>query len=861
MLLAMMLGTTSVVMADDTYLDTFAPAVYSNNQGTLSFSADWSEAGDDGDPSAGTIRIDSDELLFEAIKSKEGVSRTLDLSLASGKKVILSFDYIPNSTSSDKLTLSLYDGNSDVAIADFSGSTADTYTYELDPIYIRSDAKISFTNESQYPWDSISSIRIDNVRFLVTEDTDGDGVDDSDDIDDDNDGILDSVEIQGRTPCPHGFFQVLDGELNILDVPTATYIPIGTDQVEYNALAYNKTDGKLYGVMKLDDSANNLLKNDIVTIDRYTGELTKVFSADDPNDPGQNVFAGDIYNNVFYFKYGTETLKIYDIETGIISSLPLVDANGDPVTVKVGDLSVKENSSDGRKYAYGSVDPNKGSGSDQTLYRIDLATGEVTTAAYIMPGGTSYNTGSNFFANGDVLYINNNGSGGGTYRINNYEAMSSVTATLVSNTPGAAKNDGASCADANQDPVDTDGDGIPDYKDLDSDNDGIPDNVEAQSTSGYKAPSGSGSNMIDADGDGLDDNYDSNTSGVNNSQGLLPPDRDGDEIADFIDNDSDNDGYTDCEEGQPQPTCPVNAVNVGSNGLVDWADTANDDYTSPAGTVTKPSDDLQNETGDTAEIAYREFLCGKGLTMLTAYQWKLISIPCDTGNNEVQDIFSGLGTYDTNYVLYKQTGDDNYEVNGTVGSSHKNTNKTKLDPNATLEQGISYWIVTDQDRNVTIDVSKGGFSPTPITSASNLAGINDPDFDETYLRYLPNNDMNNPGWVKKFMAGNPFPYAFDIKKLYFSHDPAGGNDYKPMGDSTYDPYINPTFYKHDSADTSDKNVTNGGGYEAVNAGTPGFDNGGIKAMEGFFLKLPEVSGDTADNYFAYPLIMKNGSGN
>jgi len=50
------------------------------------------------------------------------------------------------------------------------------------------------------------------------------------------------------------------------------------------------------------------------------------------------------------------------------------------------------------------------------------------------------------------------------------------------------------------------------------------------------------------------------------------------------------------------------------------------------------------------------------------------------------------------------------------------------------------------------------------------------------------------------------------------------------------------------------------GYEAVNAGTPGFDGGGIKAMEGFFIKIEDNDTDET-NSFAYPLIMKNGNGN
>ncbi|WP_412559740.1 LamG-like jellyroll fold domain-containing protein [Winogradskyella sp. MIT101101] len=54
---------------------------------------------------------------------------------------------------------------------------------------------------------------------------------------------------------------------------------------------------------------------------------------------------------------------------------------------------------------------------------------------------------------------------------------------------------------------DTDNDGLPDYFDIDSDDDGIPDNVEAQPSLGYVGPSGTGSGITDIDQNGIDDNF------------------------------------------------------------------------------------------------------------------------------------------------------------------------------------------------------------------------------------------------------------------------------------------------------------------------------------------------------------------
>ena len=204
--------------------------------------------------------------------------------------------------------------------------------------------------------------------------------------------------------------------------------------------------------------------------------------------------------------------------------------------------------------------------------------------------------------------------------------------------------------------------------------------------------------------------------------------------------------------------------------------------------------------------------------------------------------------------MYKQTATtDNYEVN----ASHKNTDKTKLIAGDTLEQGISYWIIVDdndaQQKTVTIDKTLSGLAPTGTQDAnSSDVNISDPDFMQVAKMQLPNNKMEKGGESKKYMAGNPFPYAFDLSNLYFKHYTASSNTFYPMGDTANNgAYINATVYKHDSSETGPST-----GYEAVTPSTPGF-NAPIQPMEGFFIKLKKENTDNGINTFAYPLTYGN----
>ncbi len=111
--------------------------------------------------------------------------------------------------------------------------------------------------------------------------------------------------------------------------------------------------------------------------------------------------------------------------------------------------------------------------------------------------------------------------------------------------------------------------------DIDSDNDGIPDNVEGLSTLGYILPA-----TVDTDADGIDDNYD-DFSGFG-GDGIHPYDKDGDTIPDYLDPDTDSDGLIDRVEGNdldfnglPDDSVTLTGADTDDDGLDDRFDNNN----------------------------------------------------------------------------------------------------------------------------------------------------------------------------------------------------------------------------------------------------------------------------------------------
>jgi len=153
--------------------------------------------------------------------------------------------------------------------------------------------------------------------------------------------------------------------------------------------------------------------------------------------------------------------------------------------------------------------------------------------------------------------------------------------------------------------TDNDGDGYPNYLDIDSDNDGIVDNIEAQSTPGYIKPSGIDKNQngiddaydpaqggisivpVDTDGDGIPDFLDVDSDGDGVPDYIEGHDLNADGKPDYVSigKDSDGDGLDDGFDTFVNVCTPSDNVlasnaamqDFDGDGMKDWRDENDDD--------------------------------------------------------------------------------------------------------------------------------------------------------------------------------------------------------------------------------------------------------------------------------------------
>ncbi len=398
-------------------------------------------------------------------------------------------------------------------------------------------------------------------------DTDGDGVCNAGDLDDDNDGIPDAIE---GTVDTDG-----DGIPNSLDLDSDNdgvpdIVEAGGTDTNGDGLidTFTDTDG--------DGQDDNVT---LTAIDTDNDGVPNYLDLDSDNDGTPDVVenggADTDGNGVLDAFVDTDNDGLSDVVDGNNGGTALVVANSDSDTVpnyldldsdNDGIADVVENggadvNGDGLLDAF--VDADGDGFSDVVDTDNNLTPAVNDGIGTTLPNGDTDKDG---VPNALDLDSDNDGivdaiEAGGTDSDGNGEldAFADADGNGFSNVVDEA-NGGTALVNPN-----TDGDAVPNYLDIDSDGDGIVDNIEAQTTAGYVAPSGT-----DTDNDGIDDNYDVDCTPCGSITGvaIVPNNHDGTDEPDYLDLDSDNDGETDLLEGH----------DTNGNGIIDGGETA------PAGT-------------------------------------------------------------------------------------------------------------------------------------------------------------------------------------------------------------------------------------------------------------------------------------
>ncbi|WOH37806.1 putative Ig domain-containing protein [Thalassotalea fonticola] len=223
-------------------------------------------------------------------------------------------------------------------------------------------------------------------------------------------------------------------------------------------------------------------------------------------------------------------------------------------------------------------------------------------------------------------------------------------------------------------PLDSDNDGISDFRDIDSDNDSINDIDTTVWSTLDENNDGQIDSSVDNDGDGIDDAQDMlpeqhGTAKNNNDQDVdgIPDteegvaDTDGDGVPNYLDTDSDNDGIPDSDEG---------TTDTDGDGEADYIDTDSDNDGIP---------DVEEGTTDTDDDGNADY------------------IDTDSDNDGIPDVDEGTNDTDGDGDAdYTDTDSDNDGIPDVDEGS-----------NDTDGDGEADYIDTDSDNDGIPDVDEG----------------------------------------------------------------------------------------------------------------------------------------------------------
>lgn len=640
-------------------------------------------------------------------------------------------------------------GNAIVII--FTGPSGNTRTAEVDPtlvINVEGQAIVCSSNVAHQDTDSDGE---DDFRDFagVAVDTDGDGVPDATDIDDDNDGILDVDEGESTDTDGDGIPNSLDLDSDndgIFDIIEAGGVDTDEDgEVDVatdtdgdgwantfdsdnggTALANPDTDGDgLNNFLDLDSDGDGVV--DLIESQATTGTPIVPTGTDTDGDGIDNAFdddnGGTPTDPVDTESDGTpDYLDIDSDDDGFLDVLEAWDTDGDGIA---------------------NVVPT---GGDSDIDGLDNAFDDV-----IGPNSTT-----NTYNNEDALDFPDVTTSGLTserdWREDN-EVDSDGDGQINSED---IDDDDDGILDVDEGNEDFDNDGIPNSLDLDSDNDGIPDIIEAGGVD--SDDDGRVDDNTDTDNDGWADTFDSDNGGT----ALAEPDTDADGRDNYVDIDSDGDGIVDLIESQATTVSPT--VPSGTDDDLDGLDDAFDTddggspTTSPVDTDTDSTPDYLdlNSDNDSFSDAQEGWDTDGDLTADT------VPSGTDTDDDGLDDAYDDVvGPNSTTNSTNSQTAFAFPDVT-TVGDSERDwreSNATDTD-----FDGIPDNTDIDDDNDGILDTDESGDTDGDgIDDSLDLDSDNDgiPDIIEAGGvdanndgRVDDDTDTDNDGWADTFDSDN-----------------------------------------------------------------------------------------------------------
>ena len=387
-----------------------------------------------------------------------------------------------------------------------SNGTRDTVVRTITPNQLANQTLIVYQDDTSDP-------------VCTPTDTDGDGVADNSDPDDDNDGVLDVNECLGElvVTTETGFFAsanlafTIDGNLSVR-----------TDPQVLQAIA---VAGTVYNTFILPDSFD-------INYTSGSFDNTDARFLDGGVSQSQLSVDGEAsFETTGLLAFQDADLNHYQmLDTPVDSTADFYDVYYDTPILSNGKVYVAFSERGGNNaFAFEAFDPN-GNPYNQ---RVELATTDYVDSGYpiaALGGGGSQNA--------EIAVL----------PITDLAPLGSLIGRIrsIPFTSGSDAGDGKvfifGSTTSLEGSCDSDGDGVPNGQDLDSDNDGIPDIVE----SGGVDTNGDGrvDDNTDTDNDGIVDEFDTDNGGT-----ALPNlDTDLDGVYDKNDLDADNDGISDVNE-------------------------------------------------------------------------------------------------------------------------------------------------------------------------------------------------------------------------------------------------------------------------------------------------------------------------